>query len=76
MVTRSVYNQRRFDSFHRGQEYAIVAQLVELEPAHGKGPNAAGKTRPMVRVHPVAPSFVSVSKRKTRWEDSSKVDPV
>ena len=34
-----------------------VAQLVELEPAHGEGPNAAGKTKPMVRVHPVAPSL-------------------
>jgi hypothetical protein len=34
---------------------ATVAQMVEREPLHGEGPNMpAEKTKPMVRVHPVA----------------------
>ena len=47
----------RFDSAGDHQELP-VAQLVEQEPLHGEGPNTlAGKTKPMVRVHPGNPSF-------------------
>ena len=37
--------------------YNSVAQWVEREPALGEGPNAAGKTKPMVRVHPELPNI-------------------
>ena len=44
-----------FDSHRVHQEFS-VAQLVEQEPAHGQGPNAAGQTKPLVRVQPGNPN--------------------
>lgn len=46
-----------FESF-RLHQFVRIAQLVEREPLHGEGPKTlAGKTKPMVRVHPRASRF-------------------
>lgn len=68
----------RFDSAGDRQELP-VAQLVEQEPLHGEGPNTlAGKTKPMVRVHPgnhfqiaKSPNFAKLLSISSLWRCSS-----